>query len=116
MFANLYKFRPLIFSNMVMNEDYFKKITTGIILLVLIVLAFLLVRPILLAIIMGLILAFIFSPIYDWFYKYFKSRNLSASLICLILLIVIILPLWFLTPVFIDQSIKILRELFINKN
>jgi predicted PurR-regulated permease PerM len=90
-----------------MDEKYLKKITTAIILLVLIVLAFILIRPILLSIIIGLILAFIFSPLYDWFYKYSKSRNLSALLICTILLVVIILPIWFLTPIVIDQSIKV---------
>lgn len=107
MFANLYKFNPLIFSNIKMDREYLKKVTTAIILLVLIVLVFFLVRPILLSIIMGFILAFIFSPVYNWFYKYSKSKNLSALLICVILLVVIILPLWFLTPVVIDQSIKI---------
>jgi len=90
-----------------MDKEYLKKITTLIILLVLVVLAFFLVRPILLSIIMGLILAFIFSPLYNILYKYFKSKNLSASVICILLLVVIILPLWFLTPVVIDQSIKI---------
>ncbi len=107
MFANLYKFKPLIFSNKTMDEEYLKKITTAIILLVLIVLAFLLIKPLLLAIIMGLILAFIFSPVYDFFYKYLKSKNISALLICILLLVLIILPLWFLTPAIIDQSIKI---------
>ena len=107
MFANLYKFRPLIFSNIKMDKEYLKKITTAIILLVLIVLSFFLVRPILLAIIMGLILAFIFSPVYDWIYKYSKSKNLSSFIICISLLVVIFLPLWFLTPVVVDQSIKI---------
>ena len=105
MFANLYKFEPLIFSNM--EENYLKKITTAVILIILIILAFFLIKPILMAIIIGLILAFIFSPVYDWFYKYTKSRNFSALLICLILLLVIILPIWFLTPIVIDQSIKI---------
>jgi len=90
-----------------MDEKYLKKITISIILLILIILSFFLVRPILLSIIMGIILAVIFSPIYDWFYKYFKSKNFSALLICLILLVVIILPLWFLTPMIIDQSIKV---------
>jgi predicted PurR-regulated permease PerM len=90
-----------------MDKEYLRKITTGIVLLVLMVLAFFLVRPILLSIIMGLILAFVFSPIYDRIYKYSKSRNLSSFLICLLLLLVIILPLWFLTPIAIDQSIKV---------
>jgi len=107
MLTNLYKFHPLIFSIMGMDEDYLKKITTIVILIILLVLSFLLVRPLLLAIITGLILAFIFSPIYDWFHKHTKSKNFSALLICLLLLVLIILPLWFLTPIVIDQSIKI---------
>ncbi len=92
---------------MKIDEKYLKSITTTIILLGLIVLAFFLVKPFLLSIIMGLILAFIFSPVYDWFYKYIKSKNLSALIICILLLVIIILPLWFLTPVIVDQSIKV---------
>lgn len=107
MLTNLYKFKPLVFSNMKIDEKYLKSITTTIILLGLIVLAFFLVKPFLLSIIMGLILAFIFSPVYDWFYKYIKSKNLSALIICILLLVIIILPLWFLTPVIVDQSIKV---------
>lgn len=107
MFANLYKFKPLVFSNTKMDEQYLKKITTAIVLVVLIVLAFLLVKPFLLSIIMGIILAFIFSPVYDWLHKYTKSKNFSALLICVLLLVLIILPLWFLTPIVIDQSIKV---------
>lgn len=90
-----------------MDNDYFKKILTAIILLVLLVLSFLLLKPILLSIVLGIILALIFSPIYNKLYKKTKSRNFSASLICIILVLVIMLPVWFLTPIFIDQSFKI---------
>ncbi len=88
------------------NQD-FKKITTIVILALLLVLSFLLLRPILLSIIVGIILAFIFSPVYNWFYKHTKWRNASAALICILLLVLIILPIWFLTPILIDQSLKI---------
>jgi len=75
----------------------------------LIVVSFLLLRPILLSIIFGLLLAFIFSPFYNWLYKKTKSQNLSASIIILILVLLIFIPLWFLTPLLIDQSFKILQ-------
>lgn len=104
MFTNLYKFEHIVFS---MDEKYLKKITISIILLVLIVLAFFLVKPILLSIIMGILLAFIFSPVYDWLYKRIKSKNLSSLIICILLLLLIILPLWFLTPVIVEQSVKV---------
>lgn len=90
-----------------MDDNYSKKIVATIILAVLIVLSFLLLKPILLSIIFGIILAFVFSPVYDWFYKRLKSKNLSAFLICILLLVLIILPIWFLTPVIVNQSIKI---------
>ncbi len=79
---------------------------TAIIFVVLLVLSFLLLRPLLLSIIIGIILAFIFLPLYHNLNKVFKAKNLSALLMCALLLIVIILPIWYLAPVAIDQSIR----------
>lgn len=90
-----------------MEDDYIKKIISVIILLTLIVLAFLLLKPILISIILGVILAFVFYPIYKWMNKYLISGNVTSFILCIILLILIILPLWFLTPILIDQSFKI---------
>ena len=89
------------------DDIYFKRVMTSILLLVLIVLSFFLVKPILMSIISGILLAFVFSPVYDWLYPRTQSRNLSASIISAFLVIIIILPFWFFTPVFIDQSFKI---------
>lgn len=80
---------------------------TAIILLALIVLSFFLLKPILLSIIVGFILAFIFYPLYTKLNYYLKSPNISSGLICTFLILLIVLPLWFLTPIVIDQSIKV---------
>lgn len=90
-----------------MAIDYFKKIMTPLVLAILVVISFFLLRPILMAIIVGIILAFVFNPIYVWLLKKLKYKNLSAGLICTVLIIAIILPLWFLTPILINQSIKV---------
>jgi predicted PurR-regulated permease PerM len=90
-----------------MEDIYVRRILTTIILSILLVLSFFLLRPIILSIITALILAFIFSPIYEWIYKKTKMENLSAMIICVIFAILIIAPIWFLTPIFIDQSLKI---------
>ena len=90
-----------------MEEVYLRKIMTTVILVVLGVLSFFLVKPILLSIIFGILLAFLFLPVYNWFHKITNSKNISAFLICFLLILLIVLPLWFLTPVIIDQSIKI---------
>ena len=92
-----------------LDEEYVRKATTLGMLLVLIFLSFLIIKPIILSIIGGMILAFIFSPLYDFLLKYTKSKNLSASLICTILILIIVIPIWFLLPIFIEQSFKIFR-------
>lgn len=92
-----------------MDEPDFKKIMTAVVMLILIVLAFFLLTPILISILVGIILAFMFSPIYDSLYKKIKSKNITALLICLILALIILLPLWFLTPIVIQQSFKIFQ-------
>ncbi|MGA2130315.1 MAG: AI-2E family transporter [Candidatus Pacearchaeota archaeon] len=91
------------------DEEYFEKTMGLIIFLSLIVLSFLLLRPIILSIFSGLLLAFIFAPVYDWLYKRTKSKNLSAWLIMVIVFIIIFLVIWFLIPLLIDQSFKIFQ-------
>ncbi|MDZ4226782.1 MAG: AI-2E family transporter, partial [Candidatus Pacearchaeota archaeon] len=91
------------------DEAYFDRVMTAIILVALIVFSFLLLRPILLSIVFGLLLAFIFIPIYDLLQKIIKSKNISASIIMILLLFLIFLPIWFLTPILIDQSFKIFQ-------
>ena len=90
-----------------MDDVYFKRVMTSALLLVLLVLSFFLVKPILMSIISGILLAFVFSPVYDWLQKKTKSRNLSASIISAFLVLIIIIPFWFFTPIFIDQSFKV---------
>jgi predicted PurR-regulated permease PerM len=90
-----------------MQEEYLKKILNILVLGVLLVLAFFLLKPLLLSIILGVILAFIFNPIYKLINKRLKSKNFSAIIICSSLIILILLPIWFFTPIIIDQSFKV---------
>lgn len=89
-----------------MDQDDFKKIMTGVILILLTVLSFFLLKPIILSIILGVILAFIFSPIYNFLFKYIKRKNITAFLMCLLLIVLIVIPLWYIFPIAINQSIK----------
>lgn len=91
------------------DEVYFDRVMTAIILVALIVFSFLILRPILLSIVFGLLLAFIFIPVYDLLHKIIKSKNLAAAIIMMLLLLIIFLPIWFLTPILIDQSFKIFQ-------
>ena len=90
-----------------MDEANLKKIMVIVLLGVLFLLSFFLLRPLLLSIFLGVILAFIFYPVYNLMVKGIKNKNIAALLICLVLLAIILLPLIFLTPVLIDQSVKL---------
>lgn len=89
-----------------MPDDFFKKAVPLITVLALVVLAFLVIRPIIMAIILGILLAFIFNPIYKFFLKLTKRKNLSSFLVLIILIALIVVPLWYLTPIIINQAIK----------
>ena len=90
-----------------MDKSYWRHITSTIILAALIVLSFFLLRPILLSVITGIILAFLFRPIYKIINKKIDSKNLAATIVSIILALLILVPLWFLTPILINQSIQI---------
>ena len=65
--------------------------------------AFMIIRPIVMSIFGGLILAYIFSPIYKRIYRVIHERNTVAILMCAIVFTIILLPLWFIIPVIVQQ-------------
>ena len=97
---------PVLNIEVKMNNDQFRKILTPIILATLIVLTFLLIKPLLISIIIGVMLAFLFIPLYEFCLKFLKSKNFTALLMTLVLVILILIPLWYITPILVDQSIK----------
>ncbi len=66
-------------------------------------------RPILISIIVALILVFIFAPVYDWINKYIKVKTISVLIIIIFILAIVLLPLWFLTPILIKQAFTIFQ-------
>lgn len=92
-------------------EDQFKRITTTAILLILLVLAYFLLKPLLIPIILGVIIAAIFIPLNKKIQSATKNRTLSNTLTFLIMISIIIIPLWFLTPLIVEQSTKLLTNL-----
>ena len=90
-----------------MDDKYFKKIATLIILGILIIFVGFMLRPILLSIILAFLLAFMFSPVYDKIFKKIKNKDISATIISITLIALIVLPIWFFTPIVMDESLKI---------
>jgi predicted PurR-regulated permease PerM len=90
-----------------MDDKYFNKFITTITLIGLFILAYLVIKEILMALIFGMMLSFIFYPIYKWVNNKTKSPNISALSICIILIILLAVPIWFLTPVLINQTFEL---------
>jgi predicted PurR-regulated permease PerM len=90
-----------------LESTYLRRIFIAIIIFSFVVLSFLLIHPVALSIISGVLLAFIFNPVYEYLYKKTKSKNFSASILCVILLILFVLPIWFFTPIILRQSLNL---------
>jgi predicted PurR-regulated permease PerM len=93
-----------------MEDDNVKKIIPALAFILLLVGAFLVLKPIILSVIFGFILAFIFAPVYRFILRLTKSPNFSAVLLCIILILLIVVPLWLFTPMLIEQSFKIYQS------
>ena len=71
---------------------------------IIVVVAFILIRPYLVSIITGIILALIFYPIYKRLNKYIKNKGVCSFIFIIIALVIIILPIYLLSGALIRQS------------
>ncbi len=94
---------------MELNEKDIKKLIAIFLILFLAVLVFILIRPIILSIIWGLILAYVFLPVYKRVLRIVKMPNLSSFLICILVILLIIIPLYFFVPLIIAQIFDIFQ-------
>ena len=89
-----------------MDKEYFTRLSSTGIILFLLVLSYFLLKPILLAVVTAIILGFLFYPLHKRLTKLIKNENFSAFIMCLLLAALILLPLWFFTPILVKQSIQ----------
>lgn len=89
------------------EKETLRKFGTIFLLVVLAVLAFFLLKPFLVAILFGLILALVLYPVFLWFNKKIRHKGWSAFIVGILLAVVVLVPLWFLVPVLVKQSIQI---------
>jgi|TARA_Y100000034_G_scaffold15396_1_gene16242 predicted PurR-regulated permease PerM len=73
-------------------------------ILILVVLSFMVIKPLILSIIAGLILAYAFFPIYKRTYSILKEKNTSALAVCFMIFLVVFIPIWFIIPLIIQQT------------
>jgi len=58
-------------------------------------LVFLIVKPLLTALLASVFLAYIFYPFYGWLVKRIKSKSLSSLIVCFIIIVLLLAPLFF---------------------
>ncbi len=94
---------------MVIVDKDIKKFSIAILILLLGVLAFLIVKPIILSIIGGLLLAYIFMPIFRRINKSINNRTFSAIVVSIIGIVIIFIPLWFIIPTLMQEVFEIFQ-------
>jgi len=91
------------------NEKTIREISAVVVVIIFGVLVFLAMKPILFAILWGLILAYVFFPVYRKVGHYIKNKTVSAILVSLIATAIILIPLWFVIPMMVQQIFEIFR-------
>lgn len=91
-----------------------KKIDNAVSLIIMagvFILAFLVIRPIVIAILFGFLFAYILHPVYLKLKKLTKNPSLTAGIIVILLIGLIAVPLFYFTPTIIKQTFEIYRQL-----
>ncbi|HLC53384.1 MAG TPA: AI-2E family transporter [Candidatus Nanoarchaeia archaeon] len=91
------------------NERSVKKFSILFIIAALGVLAYLIIRPVLEAVIGALILSYLFMPLYRKLLPAVRNRTLAASLVSAVLILIIVIPTWFLIPIVVQQIFAIFK-------
>lgn len=94
---------------MEITDKDIRKVALILLIAVLGILVFLIIKPVLLSIIGGLILAYVFYPLYRWLIKFIKYKNLAAALVSILVLLIIFIPLYFLTPIMAEKVFDLFR-------
>lgn len=91
------------------TENDAKKIVMILLLASLAILTYMIVRPVILSVIGGLILAYMFFPVHRRISKWVKNETTSAAIVSILVLLIITIPLLFLTPLVIQQAFQIFQ-------
>lgn len=90
-----------------MVDQNFKRYMSLVVIIVLVVLSFLIIKPIITPIAVGLCLAYIFNPLYKKLKDKVKSENLAIFFIILIILAIILIPSIIILPILTKQIFNV---------
>ena len=94
---------------MVFEERDLRRFAAIGLVLLLGVLVILLIKPVFLMVMGVLILAYLFNPVNRVVKKIVKEKNTSAAIVTILSAIIILVPLWFVFPIMIEQLFQIIK-------
>jgi predicted PurR-regulated permease PerM len=81
-----------------------KRSVVAIIIIGIFVLAFFILKPIIISIIFGLLFAYIFNPVYKAIKSKVKNKSISALILIFGLMVIIIIPIIYFVPTIVGQA------------
>ncbi len=94
-----------------MRKSQLNNIIIWGIVLVILILTFIVLRPIFIAIIFGFLLGYIFKPVEKRLRKLVRNKTLSTLIILIALLALIIIPIVSFTPTLVQQTFEVYGEM-----
>jgi len=94
-----------------LNKERFKDIIIYVLLIGLFILTLLIIKPVISSIVYGILLAYIFHPLYKLIKTKLKNENISAFLVCLIVLTLIVGMIIILLSSLLNQVIDLYLKL-----
>jgi predicted PurR-regulated permease PerM len=93
------------------DDSIVKRGLVGVIIAGIFILAFFILKPIIISIIFGVLFAYIFNPIYKGIYRITGKKNLAATILIMGITFIITLPLIYFTPVIVREAVDTLNLL-----
>jgi len=87
-----------------MDGERLSRYSFIVFLFVLIYLGVLLAKPFFSYIVLALVFGFVFRPLYNWLYRVTKSRNFSATILTILIILLCIIPIFFIIISLINQT------------
>jgi len=87
------------------GQDMIKKILIVVMFIILLIVTFLVVQPFLSSILFAIVLAYVLRPFYKKIDSKLKSPNVSSFIVCIIVLLVSMLLVFFIAKVAIDELV-----------
>ncbi len=92
-------------------KEVYKRYFIIVLFILLIYLAFLLIKPFLIAIFTSFLLAYMLYPVYKWLNKVIRNGNIASALMLILVLVIIFLPMFFITKSLVSESSIILVKM-----